>query len=185
MKVPLLAASIAAAMVMASAAGAEETCDRIAVFHSAPFDPTVVPLGRRWVEMRWVGGWLDFENGFGLECISSPDEGSKRLCGWLIENTSIEFQTNLPARILECWDYRFPRPLPSWGEWRSQMSHLEDDRWMTLEVDLTEGQGDPPAVRLSSFAMDKDEITVELPNLRPAPELRGTVASVSRGYWND
>ncbi len=178
----LLAVAIAAALATASTARAEETCDQIDAFHAAPFDATVTPAGRRWVEMRWVGGWLDFEDGFGLECISSPDEGSKSLCGWLIENTSIEFHSNLPARILECWGYRFPRPLPSWGEWRSQMSHLEDDRWMTLEVDLTEGQGDPPAVRLSSFAMDKDEITVELPNLRPAPEMRGPVASVSRGY---
>ena len=184
MRVSVFSVAIAT-LALASAAEAEETCDQIDAFHNATFDATVDPVGRRWVEMRWIGGWMDFEKGFGLECISSPDEGSNSLCGWLIENTSIEFQTNLPARILECWGYRFPRPFPSWGEWRSQISHLEDDRWLTLEVDLTEGQGDAPAVRLSSFAMDKDEITVELPILRPAPELRGPVASVSRGYWND
>ncbi|OGN44098.1 MAG: hypothetical protein A2623_10520 [Caulobacterales bacterium RIFCSPHIGHO2_01_FULL_70_19] len=128
---------------------------------------------------------MDFEGGFGLQCVSSDDEAARSLCGWLIENTSMESRSNLPVRVLECWGYRFPRPIPSWGEWRADVSTLLDERWLTLEVDLTEDAPAVPAVRLSSFAEGEDEITAELPKLRSGTEPRVPVAGVSRGYWND
>lgn len=152
-------------LVPSSAAlAADEICSKVRAFHQSSFDESVNPTGRRWVEMHWRGHWMDFDKGFGRECRSSQDHASRRFCGWLSKNTSTEFATRLPIRILTCFGYRFP-PHSDWSGWKSDVSLLSDDRWLLLEIDFVSFQNDTGAVRLSSFAKDEDEATVEMPAL--------------------
>jgi hypothetical protein len=107
---------------------------------------------------------MDFESGFGKQCRSSPDAASRRLCQWLIQNSSTEFAGRLPQRILTCYGYRFPAAA-QWGNWRSDVSLLSRDRWLLLEIDLFTMRRQTGALRLSSFAAGQDDATVEMPPL--------------------
>lgn len=141
-------------------------CEQVKAFHAAKFDRTEEPKGRRWVELHWVGSWLDFKNGWGLACRHSPDQASARLCAWLTHHTSYEFIDQAPKRILTCYGYQFPRN-SEWGDWKSEISMLDHDRWLELEIDFSGFKGEEGAIRLSSFAPDKDDALVELPPLAP------------------
>jgi len=44
---------------------------------------------------------------------------------------------------------------------------LDHDRWLELEIDFSGFKGEEGAIRLSSFAPDKDDALVELPPLAP------------------
>jgi len=154
------------ALASAPAIAADEICARLTAFHAAQYDQSVQPAGRRWVEVHWRGHWMDFDKGFGKECRSSPDSASKQFCSWLTQNSSTEFPTYLPIRMLGCLGYRFPTGAGNeWSGWKSDVSTLSKDRWLLLEVDLLTFKNDAGAIRLSSFAADKDQWTVEMPPL--------------------
>jgi hypothetical protein len=147
-----------------ASAARNETCDRLAAFENARFDDSVVPRGRRWVEMHWTGTWPG-EEGWGLECRRSPDRASVDLCAWLIHNTSMEFMTNLPLRILTCHGARLPLGM-TWSDWRSSISFWTRNRQQLLEIDFaTEVPGESGAIRFSSFAEDQSDALVEMPPL--------------------
>lgn len=149
-----------------SASAADDICSQLSVFHSAPFDQTVQPAGRRWVELHWRGHWLDLDKGFGKECRSSPDAASKALCRWITVNSSREFPALLPMRMLHCFGYQFPRGAGNeWDNWRSNVSILSESRWLLLEIDLVPSSTDDGVIRLSSFVKDKDQWIVEMPSL--------------------
>jgi hypothetical protein len=137
-------------------------CAELDRFRAAQFDGTEQPAGRRWVEMHWLGTWLDFDNGFGLKCDSSRDGASLRFCGWLETNTSIEFPTRLPTSILKCAGYRVRTPL-HWGNWTRDFSPHEGKRRMLLEVHLVSSKYETGALRLSSFAAGKNATIVPMP----------------------
>ena len=143
-------------------------CEQVSAFHMAKFDGSEQPKGRRWVELHWVGSWLDFDHGWGLKCNHSPDPASAQLCGWLMHHTSYEFADQAPKRILTCYGYRFPRN-SEWGHWKSDIDILNHDRWLQLEIDFATLKGEEGAIRLSSFAPNKDDALVELPPLAPLP----------------
>jgi hypothetical protein len=95
----LTRSSLAAACCLSLApfaVAADDVCNRVAKFHRADFDHTEQPVGRCWVAIHWTGRWLDFDRGFGLKCVSSPDSAVRELCGWLTDHTSTEFPATLP-----------------------------------------------------------------------------------------
>lgn len=146
---------------------ADELCDRLRSLEwSAPARPT--EPSRRWIEMHWRGHWLDFDRGFGLSCRSSGEPEANALCNWLPEHTSFEFSSVLPMRILECHGYKFPRPFPSWGEWKSEMTVGERG---LLEINFADLKGETGAIRFSTFAPNHDDATDELPPLTAMPPL--------------
>jgi hypothetical protein len=167
----LLAAASCLALAPLATAG-DDVCSRVARFHRAGFDHTEQPLGRRWVEVHWVGHWLDLDHGWGLKCEHSPDSAARELCGWLSSHTSFEFPWDLPQRILTCYGYRFPRGSHLSG-WKSDASLFSADRELLLEVDLFTMQKETGAIRLSSFAPEKDDALVEMP---PLSELGDTAS---------
>jgi hypothetical protein len=157
---------IALALSSAAPAAPDRTCAEVAAFHMAKFDSAVEPKGRRWVELHWIGGWLDFDHGWGFRCRHSPDAASSQLCNWLVHHTSYEFSQSSPKRILSCFGYRFPR-MSMWGEWKSDIDILDHQRWLKLEIDFATLKGETGAIRLSSFAKDRDDALVEMPSLGP------------------
>jgi hypothetical protein len=156
------------AMAAAGAAPLEPygMCAQVNAFHMAKFDNTEQPTGRRWVELHWRGSWLDLKNGWGFACRHSPDQASSNLCAWLMHHTSYEFADQAPKRILTCYGYRFPRD-SEWGDWKSEVTILDHDRWLKLDIDFVSFKREEGAIRLSSFAPDKDDALVELPPLAP------------------
>jgi hypothetical protein len=165
---PVITATALFAAHVEAVAAPDRICKEVDQFHRASFGQNVQPVGRRWVELHWVGFWMDFEKGFGKRCRSSPDAASRRLCEWLIENSSTEFAGRLPQRILTCYGHRFPHA--EWRSWRSDVSMLRRDRWLLLEIDLFTMKNQTGAIRLSSFAEDQDEHTVEMPPLAELAE---------------
>jgi hypothetical protein len=159
----LLAIVVATATSLAKP---DELCAKVKAFHSANFDNTVLPRGRRWVELHWVGSWLDLKNGWGFACRHSPDQASTALCRWLMHHTSYEFSDQAPKRILTCYGYRFPQN-SEWGDWKSQVTILDHDRWLKLDINFATFIGEEGAIRLSSFAPNEDDALVELPPLAP------------------
>ena len=143
-------------------------CEQVSAFHKAKFDGNEEPKGRRWVELHWLGRWLDMNSGWGFDCRHSPDQPSANLCAWLTHNTSYEFADLAPKRILSCYGYRFPRN-SEWGAWKSEIDILDHDRWLKLDVDFSGFEGEEGAIRLSSFAPDEDDALLELPPLAPIP----------------
>ena len=56
----------------------DSICSKIEAFERAPFNHNQT---RRSVTLKWVGDWMDFENGFGKNCeFDSADKASKELC---------------------------------------------------------------------------------------------------------
>ncbi|MGI9170766.1 MAG: hypothetical protein ACR2FH_11450 [Caulobacteraceae bacterium] len=132
------------------AAPARELCDRIAAFERADFSAEVKSTSRHWVEVHWLGRWLDFDRGWGLECRHSPDEPSKALCAWLVDgHTDFEFHDRLPRAILICHGYRFP-DLSYWDDWKSAIRlSSRANRSVLLEIDQTAHKAADIAIRLS------------------------------------
>jgi hypothetical protein len=163
--------TMAAALALAAANPTiPALCDQLAAFTGAPFDSTVEPKGRRWVEFHWRGTWLS-ESGWGVGCLHSPDAASIKLCDWLIQHMSYEFGVRRTMSMLECYGYALPRDA-SWGDWKADISILGDDlRWIKLEVDFATLKGEPGAFRFSSFDTDLDDALVEMPPIQPMPPL--------------
>jgi hypothetical protein len=160
----LLIAALAAAAPVGPTSG--DLCDQLRAFHTAAFDDSVEPHGRRWIELHWVGRWMDFDRGWGFKCQHSPDQASSSLCAWIIGHVSYEFPATAPKRILTCYGYQFPRH-DKWAGWKSDISLLDRNRWLKLEIDFATLAGDERAIRLSSFAKDQDDALVELPPISP------------------
>ena len=157
-------------MAMSSPATADELCRRLKSYHSAPLEGSERPNGRRWVELHWVGSWLDFEQGWGFECRDSGDAASHALCAWLVDHSPYEFAHHLPMSMLECYGYRFPLPRDQWAKWRSDIVLWPDSRQLVLEIDFASVEGETGAIRLSSFAEDVYDSTAELPPLAKLSE---------------
>lgn len=153
-----------------------ELCDRVAEYEAVDSEGASQPdgLADRWVELHWVGSWLDFDNGFGKTCIHSEDVASRQLCGWLLENSSTEFPQMLPIGILECYGYSFPSPRPSWAGWRASVE-LTTDRWLTLDIDFTRWEGETGAIRLRAY----DEAETPWEDMPPLGPLRGSARPTS------
>jgi len=129
----------------------DETCSRLHAFEHAAFSVSAngKPV-RRWIEFHWIGAWLDFDKGFSWKCLNSDSAAAKTLCEWLIDNTSIEFQANLPLRIMKCYGYRTP-DFAQWSEWKAETElHGKDqDRFLRLEIDQLGRASAHAAIRLS------------------------------------
>jgi len=166
-----IATALSAALAMLTAANpalaaTDVLCARLKTFEAARFDGTEKPAGRRWVQLRWLGYWLDLKHGWGLQCTHSGDAAAKALCDFLGGHTSFEFTNMLPMRIMQCHGYRFPgRYLPVWNDWLAAIP-LEN---ALLEVDFHSPGIDGGAIRFSSFAPGQNPATVSLPPLAPSP----------------
>jgi len=136
-----------------------ELCARLHAFRTAPFekDAESKPL-RRAIELHWIGAWLDLDNGFGKQCRDGGTAAGKVLCAWLPENTSTEFQANLPMDILRCYGWKIPGYANDFhvreGSFQIRTDEKgrkleDDDRYMLLEIDMRARKKAHAAVRLS------------------------------------
>lgn len=127
----------------------DSICARINAFEKAPF---VDKQTHRSVTLSWMGDWMDFENGFGKNCMfSESDTASKELCEWLPDNTSTEFPNRVPMSILECYGYDFPSA-STWSGWQSSVDiWTKRDEPILLEIDFS---GKPQAIRVTVFASE-------------------------------
>jgi hypothetical protein len=138
----------------------DRICDYLLAYERAPFERDSVGHEKfRWIEVHWIGTWLDIDHGWHLECRRSPDNASNAFCSWLLNNTSFEFDNDLPLRILTCHGYRF-------SDWRGiylskaeAEFYREDTGQILLQINL-EGHKQPDgAVRLTIFPKGKDQAT--------------------------
>lgn len=158
-------------------AHADTLCDHFRRYVQAPFEPGISPDGLpdRWVELHWVGFWLDFDRGFGKTCVHTQDTESGDLCTWLLKHSSTEFPDTLPFGILECYGYSFrAEASTSWSQWKAQISitvEIVTDRFRTvaLDVDFTGWKSETGAIRLSVYA-DEDSPWEDRPPLAPLPD---------------
>jgi hypothetical protein len=163
-------AGIGGALVLAVApAQADTLCDHIRRYERADFDTEATRDGLtdRWVELHWVGFWMDFDRGFGKACVHSGDAASRDLCAWIVENSSTEFPETLPFSILECYGYRFPRNRQTWHQWQSRIE-IRGRRWVTLDVDFSGWETETGAIRLGVYRGD-DSPWDDVPPLAPLP----------------
>ena len=173
---------MAATVILCSQAWSNAAASNIHCSHLREFERARFETGssaRRWVELHWVGQWLDLDQGWGLACVHSEDQASTRLCDWLSENSSSEFPELLPVRILECHGYRFP-PHRSWAAWRSDVTiYTGAERALLLEINFLDIQGETGAIRFSAFAPGQRDAAPALP---PLAQLRsGDAGSERRG----
>jgi hypothetical protein len=142
----------------------DQTCNELRAFYRAPFDehPSDDAKNYRSVEMHWLGAWMDFDHGWKLECRDTGDDPGKKLCGWLTANTSFEFASYLPLRILECHGFRFPHPFPQIGFGHTEITLWDKEREVLLQIDFRERKAEDFAVRLTLFRPHHDEATDSL-----------------------
>jgi hypothetical protein len=119
-----------------SAFADEEMCRRLRAFEQAPFERGADGKAQlRFVEVHWVGCWMDYDHGFGSNCQHSPDQAARELCAWLPDHTPLEFQTILPRGILKCHGLEEG----DWFPWLGRLSRLKspaDDRRLLFEIDF-------------------------------------------------
>lgn len=163
-----------AVLTLSANAADDEICTRLHAFETAPRPLGETGSTRDWIEMRWVGAWMDFDNGWHLECRHSSSNSAAELCGWLIENTSFEFSNYLPIRLLECHDFKFPRPYPNADTWIEKLALFPEtgDEHMVLEIALGGHKGDD-AIRYSVFVGPAAEQKNRLPPLFPPLDFIG------------
>ena len=137
----------------------DELCAHLRAFRAAPFekDAEGKPL-RRSIELHWIGAWLDLENGFGKQCRDGGTTPGRVLCAWLPENTSTEFQANLPMDILRCYGWKIPAYAIDFdirkGSFEIRRDEKgreveDDDRYLLLEIDMRARKKAHTAIRLS------------------------------------
>jgi hypothetical protein len=169
------AASLLMALMLSPAvAMADELCVRQKAFEAAPFTDNARPDGLpdRWVELHWVGRWLDFDHGWGIRCLHSGDTEAEQYCAWLLDRRlSFEFADNFPLELLGCRGYRLPHST-DWREWKATLELLgPDERSVTLEVDFSdwgEETLDNGAVRVAVYR-DDDSAYGDIAPLAPLP----------------
>ena len=114
----------------------------------------------RWIEVHWIGNWLDFDHGWHLECQPSSDNASKAFCNWLLDNTSFEFSENLPLRFMYCHGYRYPAGGTYISGWKSEIDlYSEHVGQIVLQINLQGHKQPDAAVRLTVFREGKDQAT--------------------------
>lgn len=136
-------------------------CDYVKAFESAPFERDASGREKfRWIEMHWIGIWLDFDHGWHLECRHSPDNASAAFCNWLSSNTSFEFEEDLPLRILTCHGYRFPGSWTEIGLIKSEF-HLYSPLTgeILLQTNFQDHRSSDSAMRLSAYPQHQDWVT--------------------------
>ena len=125
----------------------ESICSMMDAYEAAPFE---YGQTRRSVTLKWVGDWMDFENGFGKNCeFDNGDLASKELCAWLPDNTSTEFPNGTPISILECYGYEFPSA-STWSGWQSNVD-IWTQREQPILLEIGFG-GTTDVIRLTVFA---------------------------------
>lgn len=142
----------------------DEICDYVRAFERAPFERDAAGHEKfRWIEVHWIGSWMDFDHGWHLECRPSSDSASKAFCSWLMDNTSFEFSTYLPVRILTCHGYRFPRN-ENIGQWKSEIDlYSENSGQILLQINLEARKKPDQAIRLTVYPRGKDQATEKWP----------------------
>jgi hypothetical protein len=158
-----LGLAAAVGLALAAPAQATELCDQVKAFVQAPLakGSDGKPV-RRWVELHWVGVWMDVDHGWTRTCKQAEDASSHALCGWLVNNSPFEFADTLPKDIMKCFGYGFPRPNDTWFPWVATMTFKHgspDDRFVVLETDFRNRKSTESAMRLSvvPFGEDHDE----------------------------
>ena len=150
---------------------ADDICAKLSAFENAPFDASLKSPRRHWIEVHWIGNWLDLQNGWSLRCAHSADPASGEFCKWLLQNTSVEFPDRLPRSVLICHGYHFPN-LTYWDHWQLELPLSFNEVTGTstlLQVDLTSHKPPDKGVRLSAFAKGADEVIDPLPPLIANP----------------
>ncbi|MEO8927749.1 MAG: hypothetical protein ABI306_11365 [Caulobacteraceae bacterium] len=160
-----LLAAVLAAMAPASASAAG-VCAPLSTFEHAAFAiEAATSPSAHWVELHWLGNWLDFGGGWRLECRHSSDGASTTLCAWLTGNTSFEFHDRLPRAILICHGYRFP-DLSYWDDWKAQIElsggPAVDE---VLDIDQTAHKTPDVAIRLTVFPIEEGRVRQSMPPL--------------------
>jgi hypothetical protein len=146
----------------AEPATADEVCSHLFTFEREGFSKIKSDSGRHWVEVHWIGNWLDTDKGWRLECRHSSDDEAKQFCLWLVPNTSFEFADRLPRAILECHGYTFP-DLSYWDDWKAEIDlYGHSDNTVLLEIDQTRHKEADRAIRVSSFRSGDDDATQPL-----------------------
>jgi hypothetical protein len=157
--------STCAATTEMDSALADDFCKQLSSYERAGFEPDTAIHQRHWVEMHWLGTWLDSEKGWRLECRHSPDKTSEQYCGWLKDHTSFEFPDRLPRDILVCHRYTFP-DLSYWDGWRAEITLFGfTENEVLLDIDQSSHKTMDIAIRLSVFSKDSDEALQPLPPL--------------------
>jgi hypothetical protein len=138
----------------------DQICDYVKAFERAPFERDASGREKfRWIEVHWIGAWLDLDHGWHLECRHSSDSASAAFCSWLTSNTSFEFEERLPLRILTCHGYRFP----SWygvGLFKSEFNfYSEATGEILLQINFDGHKKPDGAMRLSVYPQHQDSAT--------------------------
>lgn len=164
-----------AALWPAGAAASDKLCSELLSFREAPVTGKV--RERDWVELQWVGAWMDFNVGWHFACVSSGTAAATRFCEYLKVDTSFEFPYSFPLRVLECSGFGVPKPYPSMYPWIGSIDlgwrdtkKKKAERFPLLEIALGRHKSLPDAVRISVFRGDADELNSPLPELFPAPD---------------
>jgi hypothetical protein len=161
----LMLVCLLVALPVRAAAEEDELCTRLRAFQEASFDKDREgkPI-RRAIEFHWIGGWMDFEGGFGNRCLYFGTAPGMALCAWLPENTSTEFPSILPMRVLGCYGWKIPAYANDFdvrtGSFRittdAQGHNLKEaDRYLQLEIDMRFRKKAHTAIRLSVIPRDE------------------------------
>ncbi len=126
--------STAVCLFAAPAAADDELCSELDRFVGGEANEGQ----EQFIEMRWYGQWLVED--FGKTCTHSGTVEAKRLCAYLIENSSTEFPQALGFRILECGGYDFPRPWPWWNVWLGDLDIWRGERLLSIKFDFKDRQ---------------------------------------------
>jgi hypothetical protein len=174
----LQAVAVIALTTISGTTGAAEDklCSELIAFREAPMQAHQT-RERDWVELRWVGTWMDVAVGWHFECRNSGAPAARELCDYLKANTSFEFSDYLPVRFLECSGFTVPSPYPTlypWiGSvdlgWRATNSHGAE-RLPLLEIALGHHKSLPDSIRISVFKGDANELNSPLPELFPSSD---------------
>jgi hypothetical protein len=143
----------------------DDICNRLDTFDRAAFDAPAVAHS---IVFVWKpAGILGT-----VECLHWNERNAKALCGWLIENTSREFDEALPERILRCHGFEFPL-MPNVRDWIALYDFWDEkeNRDLLLEVDRG-GLPDASAIRWTVFPTGKSVDSFTLTPLKDIPETR-------------
>jgi hypothetical protein len=143
----------------------DRLCEYLRAFERAPFESVAGKLQPRWIDVHWIGIWLDLDKGWHLECRPSEALASHAFCNWLRDNTSFEFSDDLALRILTCHGYRFPEWRDIWLGRTYVGFYLPSAGQYLLDIDLRDRQDPDRAIRLAIFPPQRDEATDKLPPL--------------------
>jgi hypothetical protein len=162
-------AVISAALFCNPAVAADDYCAQIRQFEAVPLEMNSDGTPRiRSIELHWIGGWLDLENSWYLECRPSDSDAARTLCDWLPDHTPFEFSDYAPMDILGCYGFSYPDPWPTWEEWKASIklpaSNLED-RYVSLQIDMRVRAQPHEAIRLSIVPFEGNYYNNQVPPL--------------------